>query len=101
MSSPRGPRGRVVEQVTAYAPGAGQVTDIEDARLRGTQRVEFAARPDGVRMRLELAYELKERGVLAGLRNAIAVRPAVREGLRDTLTRFARELAEERELAGA
>src|SRR5215208_4676747 len=36
-----GGRGRVVEQVTAYEARTGQTLEVEDEKLRGTQRVAF------------------------------------------------------------
>jgi hypothetical protein len=93
-----GGRGRVVERVTAYAPGAGQTVEVEDSQLTGTQRVEFVGRDDGCQLRVELSYELKARGFLGSAGNVVFVRPALRAAIRRTLARFARELAADREL---
>src|SRR5215217_4911675 len=41
-TSKPGGRGLVLETVTAYEPRSGQTLSVEDERLRGTQRVEFA-----------------------------------------------------------
>jgi hypothetical protein len=94
-----GGRGRVVEQVEAYEPGAGQRVRVEDAQLRGTQAVVFDALGGGCEMTLELAYELKRPGFGGVLTDLFFVRHALRESLRRTLDRFAIELASDRELA--
>jgi hypothetical protein len=93
-----GGRGRVVEQVVAYEPGASQRVRVEDAQLRGTQAVAFEAREDGCEMTLELAYELKRPGFGGVLTDVFFVRHALRESLRRTLERFAIELQADREL---
>ena len=59
-----GGRGRVRETVTAYEARAGQTLAVEDARLRGTQRVAFTPGPETVEITLSLDYELKERAPL-------------------------------------
>ena len=93
-----GGRGRVVEQVVAHEPGASQRVRVEDAQLRGTQAVAFAAREDGCEMTLELAYELKRPGFGGVLTDVFFVRHALRESLRRTLERFAIELQADQEL---
>ena len=55
-----GGRGRVVERVTAYEARAGQTVEVEDEKLRGTQRVSFEPGTDDVKVVLELEYELKD-----------------------------------------
>jgi hypothetical protein len=94
-----GGRGRVVEQVEAYEPGARQRVRVEDAQLRGTQAVVFEALDGGCEMTLELAYELKRPGFGGVLTDVFFVRHALRESLRRTLDRFAIELRSDRELA--
>jgi hypothetical protein len=96
-STPDG-RGRVLETVTAYEPRAGQTLAVEDGRLRGTQRVEFAPGRDAVRVELTLDYELKERNPLTWPVDALFVRRAVVASLRRTLARFARERRTDMEL---
>jgi uncharacterized membrane protein len=96
--SPPGGRGRVVEQVVAHEPGAAQRVRVEDAQLRGTQAVAFAAREGGCEMTLELAYELKRPGLGGVLTDLFFVRHALRESLRRTLDRFAIELRADQEL---
>jgi hypothetical protein len=71
---------------------------VEDAQLRGTQAVAFAAREDGCEMTLELAYELKRPGFGGVLTDVFFVRHALRESLRRTLERFAIELQADQEL---
>jgi hypothetical protein len=96
-STPDG-RGRVLESVTGYEARSGQTLAVEDSRLRGTQRVEFIPGPDHVKIRLSLAYELKERTPLTWLVDLLFVRRAVVASLRRTLTRFARERRADTEL---
>lgn len=96
-SSPQG-RGRVVEEVTAYAPGQGQTLHVEDPHMRGTQRIGFAPAPDGgVELTLELDYVLKG-DVPRPLRpvvDALFVRRVQRDALRRTLDGFAVEVEAE------
>jgi hypothetical protein len=96
-STPEG-RGRVLEIVTTYEPRGGQTLAVEDSRLRGTQRVVFTPGPDGVRVTLELEYELKERNPLIWLADLLFIRREVAASLRRTLTRFARERRGDMEL---
>jgi hypothetical protein len=96
-SRPQG-RGRVSETVTRYEARAGQALDIEDARLRGVQRVIFEPGPGETRITLELDVEPKER--LAPLRRAL-LRRELGDALRRSLTRFSHELAAERQFGRA
>ena len=90
-----GGRGRVVERVLDYEPRSGQEVEVEDEKLRGTQRVSFAPHEDGVVVTLELRYTLKqERGVVAVV-DFLFVRRPQRESLQRTLRRFAIELRDE------
>ena len=93
-----GGRGRVLERVTGYAAGDGQVAEVEDDKLSGRQRVRFRANDDGVAVGLELAYELKRRPPGWQVVDVLFIRRAVRDSLARTLRRFAIELAAEREL---
>ena len=86
-----GGRGRVVERVTAYEARTGQTLAVEDERLRGTQRVSFTPGADGVEVALELEYEIKARNVFTPLTDPLFIRRAMRESLKRTLMRFARE----------
>jgi len=94
-----GGRGRVVERVTAYEARSGQTLAVEDEQIRGEQRVTFEPGADGVEVALELDYELKRSNVLTPLTDALFIRRALRESLRRSLNRFARELRGDRELA--
>jgi Polyketide cyclase / dehydrase and lipid transport len=86
-----GGRGRVVEQVTEYEARVGQTVAIEDEKLRGDQRVTFTPGPEGVEVALELEYELKDRNVLTPLTDALFIRRSLRDSLKRSLLRFARE----------
>ena len=86
-----GGRGRVVERVTAYEARSGQTLAVEDEKLAGTQTVTFAPGPDGVEIALELDYEIKNANVFTPLTDALFIRRALRESLKRSLLRFARE----------
>jgi hypothetical protein len=90
-----GGRGRVHERVTGYAPREGQTSEVEDERIRGTQRVSFAPSTDGVTVTVELRYRLKQPAM--ALMDFLFIRRPQRESLERTLRRFAIELATERE----
>lgn len=96
-STPRG-RGRVVERVSRHVPGSGQVAEVEDPRLRGTQEVRFTALQDGTAVGLQLDYRLKDRNPLTPLVDLLFVRRSLRDALRRTLVRLARELKADAEL---
>ena len=96
-STPAG-RGRVSERVLEHEPGEGQTLAVEDPRMRGTQRVAFAAVEDGTEIRLGLEYQLKQRNPLTPLVDLLFIRRALRDSLRRTLTRFGHELAGDRDL---
>ena len=86
-----GGRGRVVERVTAFEARAGQTLAVEDEQLRGTQRVVFEPGQDGVEVALELDYELKTSNFFTPLTDALFIRRALRESLKRSVLRFARE----------
>jgi hypothetical protein len=94
-----GGRGRVVERVTAYEARAGQTLEVEDEKLTGVQRVAFKPDADAVEVALELQYELKERNALTPFTDALFIRRALRDSLKRSLTRFARERRADIELA--
>jgi hypothetical protein len=96
-SAPGG-RERVIEEVTAYEPRAGQTLAVEDSRLRGTQRVAFTPGPDHTTVTLTLEYDIKERTPVTWLVDALFVRRAMVASLRRTLARFARERRGDMEL---
>jgi hypothetical protein len=98
-STPRG-RGRVLERVTEHEPGAGQTAEVEDPRMRATQRVEFERLTDGTVVGLELDYRLKERNPLTPLVDVLFIRRSLRDALRRTLERLGRELKADAELLG-
>jgi hypothetical protein len=91
-------RGRVVERVIEHAPGGGQSLEVEDPRLRGTQRIRFERLEDGIMVGLDLEYELKQRTPLQPLVDVLFIRRALRDSLRRTLARFAYELRADMEL---
>jgi hypothetical protein len=95
-STPAG-RGRVVERVTSYTPGAGQELHVEDNTLEGTQSVAFSEDTAGVSVSLELTYHIKDRSILTPLVDVLFTRGAMRTSLQLTLSRFSVELASDRE----
>jgi hypothetical protein len=92
-----GGRGRVQERVSAYAAREGQTLDVEDEKIRGTQRVSFTPTESGVTVALELRYSLKEQRPGIALFDLLFVRRPQRESLERTLRRFRTEVAAERE----
>jgi polyketide cyclase/dehydrase/lipid transport protein len=92
-----GGRGRVQERVTSYVAREGQTLDVEDEKLRGTQRVGFTPIEDGVIVALELVYSLKEQRPGMALVDLLFIRRPQRESLERTLRRFRTEVAAERE----
>ena len=92
-------RGRVDERVTAYEVRVAQTVAVEDPRIVGTQTIAFAAAEEGrITVVLEVDYRLKQGGPAAGIVDSLFVRRAMRDALRRTLARFARELQSDREL---
>jgi len=91
-------RGRVGERVVAYEVRAGQTVEVEDPRMAGTQSIAFTAGEEGVcKVTLTLDYKLKIGGPFAPVVDALFVGRALRDSLRRTLSRFARELRSDRE----
>jgi Polyketide cyclase / dehydrase and lipid transport len=86
-----GGRGRVVERVTAYEARVGQTLAVEDEKLRGAQRVSFTPGEDSVEVALELEYEIKNSNVFTPLTDALFIRRALRDSLKRSLLKFARE----------
>jgi hypothetical protein len=97
-NSTPGGRDRVIEEVIAYEPRAGQTLAVEDSRVRGTQHVAFAPGPDHTTVTLTLEYAIKERTPVTWLVDALFVRRAMVASLRRTLARFARERRGDMEL---
>ena len=95
-----GGRGRVLEQVTGYAPRDGQTLEIDDDQIIGTRRVRFHQLDDGVRIELALDYELKDRSLIKVVAEPFFIRRAMRDSLRRELVRYGRELEADRTLAG-
>src|SRR3712207_2559336 len=87
-STPHG-RGRVIER----ADGT-----FEDVQLSGTQSVRFEPDGDGVHVRLEMDYRLKERSLITPVVDKLFVRRAMRDALTRTVRRFAAECAAEADL---
>ena len=98
-NSKPGGRGRVVERVAAYETRAGQTLEVEDEKLRGTQTVTFEPRAGDVEVALELEYELKGSSVITPLTDVLFIRRALRDSLKRSLARFARERRSDIELA--
>jgi hypothetical protein len=96
-SGPAG-RGEVTERVEAHDAGR-IVTRVSDGNLTGTQTATFEAEADGARAGLELEYELRRRGPLTPITDALFIRRAVRDSLRRTLERFGSEVEEDGEPA--
>ncbi len=92
-----GGRGRVQERVTDYVAREGQTLEVEDEKLRGTQRVSFTPVQGGVSVTLELRYTLKEQRPGMAVVDLLFIRRPQRESLERTLRRFRTEVAAERE----
>jgi len=95
-SNPGG-RGRVQERVSAYAAREGQTLEVEDEKIRGTQRVIFTPTGTGVTVTLELRYEVKDAKPAMPLVDLLFIRRPQRDSLMRTLRRFAAEVTAERE----
>jgi Polyketide cyclase / dehydrase and lipid transport len=95
-SNPGG-RGRVQERVTAYAAREGQTLEVEDEKIRGTQRVTFTPTETGVTVTLELRYEVKDARPAMPLVDLLFIRRPQRDSLMRTLSRFRTEVTAERE----
>lgn len=92
-----GGRGRVQERVTSYVAREGQTVDVEDEKLRGTQRVTFTPVEGAVTVTLELRYSLKDQRPGMAVVDLLFIRRPQRESLERTLRRFRTEVAAERE----
>jgi Polyketide cyclase / dehydrase and lipid transport len=95
-SNPGG-RGRVQERVTAYAAREGQTVDVEDEKIRGTQRIAFAPTETGVTVTLELRYDVKDGKPFMPIVDLLFIRRPQRDSLARTLRRFRTEVTAERE----
>ncbi len=94
---PDSQRGRVVEHVRDRDAAGGGSSELEDARLDGSQEVRFAATGSGTLVTVQLRYATK--APAAPLADLVYVRRRLRRALARTLERYAREVAMERELA--
>jgi polyketide cyclase/dehydrase/lipid transport protein len=95
-SNPGG-RGRVQERASAYGAREGQTVEVEDEKIRGTQRVTFSPTETGVTVTLELRYEVKDAKPAMALVDLLFIRRPQRDSLLRTLRRFRTEVAAERE----
>ena len=84
-STPHG-RGTVHERVTELG-----VSEFHDDRLAGTQRVSFEPQGEHTRVMLEMEYRIHEPNALTPIVDLLFVRRAIRDALRRTVVRFARE----------
>ena len=84
-STPHG-RGTVYERV--LEPG---VSEFHDDKLTGTQRVAFAPHGEHTQITLEMEYRIEEPTALTPIVDLLFVRRAIRDALRRTVVRFARE----------
>ena len=89
--SPPAGRGRVMEKVVAYESRTGQTLEVEDATIRGRQKVAFVPGPDHVDVTLSLEYEIKDSKLITPVVDLLFVRRIWNETLRRTVTRFANE----------
>ncbi len=87
-----GGRGKVVENVAQYEQRSGQTVAVQDPSILGTQQVRFTATEEGVRIELQLEYELKQRTTLNAISDLLFIRRGWADSLQRTLVAFAREL---------
>lgn len=93
-----GGRGRVIETVTSYEARVGQTATVEDEKIHGTQTVTFEPQGEhGVRVTLTLEYRVKQDAGVPFFVDLAFVRRPMRDSLRRTLSRFAREVRAARE----
>jgi hypothetical protein len=85
-------RGRVDERVAEHEARTGQTLTVEDAKLTGTQRVEFHPTDDGCRIVLSLTYTLKMDPPLKRQAIDFFARRPLKDSLKRTLKRFRQEL---------
>jgi hypothetical protein len=90
-----GGRGLVTEKVTAFSPAAVFETLVLEEKLRGTQRVTFAAIEAGTRVDMQLDYAVQVGGPLRPLIDVFFIRRAQNDALGRTLRRFTTEATEQ------
>ncbi|MDQ6835509.1 MAG: SRPBCC family protein [Actinomycetota bacterium] len=95
-SGPAG-RGRVTERVVVHDPLRGQLVEVTDTSIRGQQRVSFTPSDEGVEVRLELDYQLRNRTIVSPLVDLLFIRRAMTASLQATVRRFGVELQAARE----
>ena len=88
-STPHG-RGNVHERVTARGAHDYEV-EFHDDKLTGRQRVEFAEHAEHTQVTLAMEYRIEEPNALTPMVDLLFVRRAIRDALRRTVVRFARE----------
>ena len=86
-----GGRGRVIETVTAFEARTGQTAIVEDERIRGTQTLTFVPKDGVVEVTLALDYAVKQEAGVPFFVDLAFVRRPMRDSLKRTLSRFARE----------
>jgi Polyketide cyclase / dehydrase and lipid transport len=87
-----GGRGRVVEHVVDYEARAGQTLEVEDAKITGTQRIEFHPTERGCRVVLALDYTVKQRRPFMPVVDALFIRRPMTDSLKRTVARLRREV---------
>lgn len=95
-----GGRGRVREKVVQRGAGAFLALEVEDETLAGIQSVHLEPEEGeaAVRVRLALAYDLKETNPFTPLVDFLYIRRALRASLQRSLARFAQERIADAEL---
>jgi hypothetical protein len=93
QSGPAG-RGRVTERIQSNNDGAVEI-EVFDSQMTAIQTARFEPAEDGCNVFLALDYELARGGPLRGLTDVLFIRRALAMALDRTLTRFAREAADE------
>ena len=93
QSGPAG-RGRVTERIRSNEDGAVEI-EVFDSQMTAIQTARFEPGDDGCDVILALDYELASGGPLRGLTDVLFIRRALAMALDRTLTRFAREAADE------
>jgi hypothetical protein len=88
----------VTERVKESVTGERMISEVLEEKTVGTETVEFAPAPEdggGSIVAIELDYTLQQRGPLNAVVDVLFIRRTQRDALARTLTRFAREAAEE------